>query len=136
MIRKATAAIALSALALAGCGGPLVPPSSASAPPPRAGQRPAPNAYSGASMPQPSAASAGSIAGLRAADLARRFGPARLDLREGNAHKLQFTNSRCVLDAYLYPPRAGAEPVVTHVDARTPEGADTDRNGCIAALSR
>ena len=135
MIRKATAALTLSALALAGCGGPLVPPSSASAPQ-RAGQRPATNVYSGASAPRPSTATAGAIAGLGAADLARRFGPARLDLREGSAHKLQFTNSRCVLDAYLYPPRAGAEPVVTHVDARTPEGTDTDRNGCIAALSR
>jgi len=41
-----------------------------------------------------------------------------------------------VLDAYLYPPGPGREPVVTHVDARLPSGDDIDRASCIAALSR
>jgi hypothetical protein len=41
-----------------------------------------------------------------------------------------------VLDAYLYAPRAGAEPVVTHVDARLADGRDMDRASCVAALSR
>jgi hypothetical protein len=42
----------------------------------------------------------------------------------------------CVLDAYLYPPAAGKEPVVTWIDARRPTGEDFDRASCIAALTR
>ena len=42
----------------------------------------------------------------------------------------------CVLDVYLYPPRGGGDPVVTHVDARLPDGRDMDRSSCVAALSR
>ncbi len=64
------------------------------------------------------------------------FGPPDLDVREGAARKLQFLGPACVLDVYLYPPRAGAEPVVTHVDARLPDGRDMDRSSCVAALSR
>ncbi len=41
-----------------------------------------------------------------------------------------------MLDAYLYPPAPGREPVVTHVDARLPSGEDIDRASCVAALSR
>jgi hypothetical protein len=41
-----------------------------------------------------------------------------------------------VLDAYLYPQRERGEPVVTHVDARLPDGRDVDRDSCIAALRR
>jgi hypothetical protein len=41
-----------------------------------------------------------------------------------------------VLDAYLYPPRRGAEPVVAHVDTRLPDGRDTDKAACVEALSR
>lgn len=64
------------------------------------------------------------------------FGNPGLDIREGTARKLQFLGPACVLDLYLYPPRRGAEPVVTHVDARLPDGRDMDRASCIAALSR
>ncbi|HVQ07697.1 MAG TPA: hypothetical protein VMS43_04615 [Allosphingosinicella sp.] len=76
------------------------------------------------------------VMGRDARALAALFGAAALDVREGPARKLQFLGPACVLDAYLYPPRGGGEPVVTHVDARLPDGRDTDRNACIGALSR
>ena len=76
------------------------------------------------------------VMGADARALVAEFGPADLDAREGAARKLQFLGPACVLDAYLYPPRAGAEPVVTHVDARMPDGRDMDRASCVAALSR
>jgi hypothetical protein len=77
-----------------------------------------------------------SVMGQGARALVALFGAADLDLREGGARKLQFVGPICVLDAYLYPPRAGAEPLVTHIDARLPDGRDIDRASCIAALSR
>ena len=43
---------------------------------------------------------------------------------------------RCVLDAYLYSPGKGKEPVVTHVDARTPAGTDVDHASCAATLQQ
>jgi hypothetical protein len=67
--------------------------------------------------------------------LVAQFGSPALDLREGSARKLQFSGPACVLDAYLYPARDGAEPVVTHVDARLPDGREMDRSSCVAALS-
>jgi hypothetical protein len=76
------------------------------------------------------------VMGRDARALAALFGTAALDVREGRARKLQFLGPACVLDAYLYPQRGGGEPVVTHVDARLPDGRDTDRAACIALLSR
>lgn len=64
------------------------------------------------------------------------FGTPDKDVREGDARKLQYLSGVCVLDAYLYPPAPGKEPVVRHVDARLPSGEDIDRASCIAALSR
>ena len=87
---------------------------------------------------RPPTASTGleSVIGQSARALAALFGTPDLDVREGPARKLQFLGPACVLDAYLYPPRAGAEPLVTHVDARLPDGRDMDRSSCVAALSR
>ena len=64
------------------------------------------------------------------------FGTPNQDIREEPARKLQYASSVCVLDAYLYPPGPGREPLVTHVDARLPTGEDIDRASCIAALVR
>ena len=75
------------------------------------------------------------VMGSTAQALAAQFGRPDLELREGPARKLQFLGSACVLDAYLYAPRSGAEPVVTHVDARLPDGREMDRASCVAALS-
>jgi hypothetical protein len=77
------------------------------------------------------------VTGRDARALIALFGNPALDIREGPARKLQFLGPACVLDAYLYAPRGGGgEPVVTHVDARLPDGRDTDRSACIAMLSR
>ncbi|WP_114953700.1 hypothetical protein [Sphingosinicella terrae] len=75
------------------------------------------------------------VLGSTARALSGRLGRPDLDLREGNAHKLQYMGPACVLDAYLYPPRGGGEPVVTHVDARQPDGREMDRSSCVAALT-
>lgn len=72
-----------------------------------------------------------------AASLARMFGPPRLDVREGDARKLQFASSACVLDVFLYPLRTGAEPVATYVEARrASDGQEVDRAACVQALRR
>jgi hypothetical protein len=76
------------------------------------------------------------VMGQNARALTALFGTPDLDVREGPARKLQFLGPACVLDAYLYPSREGAEPIVTHVDARLPDGRDMDRASCVAALSR
>lgn len=76
------------------------------------------------------------VMGRNARALESLFGKPDLDVREGTARKLQFIGPACVLDTYLYPPRAGGDPIVTHMDARLPDGRDMDRSSCIAALSR
>ena len=101
-------------------------PRTAEAPRP-AEQVPPPRAYSTTGL--------GTVIGNTARALIAQFGRPDLDLREGNARKLQFLGPACVLDAYLYPPRGGGEPVVTHIDARLPDGRDMDRASCIAALA-
>lgn len=70
------------------------------------------------------------------AALVRRFGQPRLDVREGDARKLQFTGSACVLDVFLYPLRPGGEPVATYIEARRAnDGQEVDRAACAQALS-
>jgi hypothetical protein len=95
-----------------------------------------------AAAPQPVTARAYPVTGLEsvigrtAPLLEAQFGKADLDIREGSARKLQFAGPVCVLDAYFYPPAAGGEPIVTHVDARLPDGRDFDRASCVAALTK
>ena len=112
---------ALSALALlSACGGGgVVPPPGRAAPVP---------------VPQPGMAALTSVIGASANALTAQFGRPLLDVTEGSARKLQFGNGTCVLDAYLYAPARGKEPVVTHVDARNPTGADVDPSACVSAL--
>ncbi len=76
------------------------------------------------------------VIGRTGAQLVALFGDADLDSHEGAARRMQFVGPVCVLDAYLYPAKAGAEPIVTYIDARLPSGEDMDRASCIAALSR
>lgn len=112
---------ALLALPLAACGAGTVVP--------RAGYAPAP-----AGPPASAFLKQGPLMGSDAGALNRMFGTPRLDIRETTVRKLQFANGRCVLDTYLYAPARGKEPVVTHVDARTPAGADVDPAACATAL--
>lgn len=111
---------ALLSLPLAACGGTIVPPGGPAAPP--------------AGPPASAFARQGPLMGADARALTKMFGTPRLDIRETSVRKLQFANGRCVLDAYLYAPSRGKEPVVTHVDARTPAGTDVDSAACATAL--
>jgi hypothetical protein len=79
----------------------------------------------------------GAMIGMNAAQLVSRFGNPALQVREGTSLKLQFRNSRCVLDAYLYPhasSQAGNELRVTHVDTRAPSGIQTNQSVCAATF--
>src|SRR5882757_6476234 len=72
----------------------------------------------------------GRVLGKSAHELVALFGEADLDGHEGQARRLQFAGPVCVLDAYLFPPKTGAEPIVTYIDARLPTGDDIDRASC------
>lgn len=77
------------------------------------------------------------VIGADARRLGEIFGPARLTVPEGDAVKLQFAGTACVLDVFLYPLRPGGQPAATHVEARRPsDGQDVDRAACVAALRR
>lgn len=76
------------------------------------------------------------VIGKDARSLVALFGTADQDVFEADARKLQFGSGTCIIDAYLYPPTRGKEPVVTYIDARAPDGKDVDRAACVAALSR
>jgi hypothetical protein len=111
----------LACLLVAGCAsGPAEKPARTAAPPPPVATYSV-NGLEG-------------VIGRTAPMLEAQFGKPALDVREGTARKLQFTGAACVLDAYLYPPRAGGPPIVTWVDARLPDGRDFDRASCVAAL--
>jgi hypothetical protein len=110
-------------LFLAGC---VAPP----APQPAVVQRPPP------AQPTYSVLGLESVMGRNARAIEAQLGKPDLDIREASARKLQFSSGICVLDAYLYPPAGGGDPVVTWVDARQPDGRDFDRASCVAALSR
>lgn len=122
MIGFRVAAPLLGALALSACGG-------------AGGSVASP----GTSPSGPPASAYGAPKGLLGADARRlqsMFGTPRLDILDKTVHKLQFANGRCVLDAYLYAPARGKEPVVTYVDARTPAGQDVDPTACANALQQ
>jgi hypothetical protein len=76
------------------------------------------------------------VIGASSADLSRQFGTARLDVWEGDARKLQFTGTACVLDVYLYPKSAGDEPKATYLEARRSDGREVDRAACVTALRK
>jgi len=77
------------------------------------------------------------VIGSDAGALTRLFGQPRLDVREGDARKLQFGGKPCVLDVYLYPDAPGTTPRASYVDARrASDGRDVDRASCVAALKK
>jgi hypothetical protein len=94
-------------------------------------------------VPRPVAAAprppqTGDLIGLTAPELQARLGAPMFQVREGPGLKLQFASASCVLDAYLYPPAGSNSGTqrVTHVEARTRAGLDTNRAGCVATLIR
>jgi hypothetical protein len=77
------------------------------------------------------------VIGASVNELTRQFGTPRLDVWEGDARKLQFSGTACVLDVYLYPGARGREPQATYVDARrASDGIDVDRADCVSALRK
>ncbi|MEY4953076.1 MAG: hypothetical protein RL299_1500 [Pseudomonadota bacterium] len=77
------------------------------------------------------------VIGADADALARQFGAARLEVWEGDARKLQFTGTACVLDVFLYPAARGGEPQASYVEARrASDGQEVDRAACVAALRK
>ncbi|MDR6113566.1 MULTISPECIES: hypothetical protein [unclassified Sphingomonas] len=112
----------LPPIALAGCTVPQT-----AAPVRTGGMAPVPVPYTSVGLER--------VLGQDAAGLTKLFGTADADVREGTARKLQYQGRFCVLDAYLYP-KDGAEPRVTYIDAREPDGSAIDRASCVAALTR
>jgi hypothetical protein len=157
MKHAACALLALAAL-LAGCGMPQTrpvsapprktahpahPPKPPARPPKKAAKPPPAHSPPPPPPPRPEAQvlrlpGLEAVIGADARTLTAEFGQPRLDVREGDARKLQFSGQPCVLDVYLYPPDKGAgEPRATYVDARrASDGQDVDRAACIAALMR
>jgi hypothetical protein len=76
-----------------------------------------------------------SLIGADAKKLTQMFGQPRLDIRDRSVRKLQFTNGRCILDAYLYSSEKSREPLVTYADSRLPNGNDIDPAACATMLS-
>jgi len=77
------------------------------------------------------------VIGSPAAALTRRFGAPRIDLAEGDAHKLQFAGPACVLDIYLYPLSAGGQATATHVEVRLRQGGGpADPGACIREVEQ
>lgn len=135
---------------LAACGGATTA-RPVSTPPPQSGiSRPATVAPTNPAPPVSSASTAGfrapkvmslpgidGLIGANSAALSRQLGTPRLDVREGDARKLQFSGEPCVLDVWLYPLSPGAEPTATYVEARrASDGLDVDRIACVRALLR
>lgn len=136
--------IAALCLALAGCGGSDNAPVR-STPRPRPAPRPVavrpPVRQPIHRAPPPAQVHAlpglEGVIGATTSELARQFGTPRLDVWEGDARKVQYSGTACVLDIYLYPSAAGREPQATYVDARrASDGQDVDRAACVAALKR
>ena len=134
------AGVALTALLVSGCAATPPPANSARIGTAPTLTKPAPTRVRPSRRPPPSPIAqivpgVAGVIGNDAAGLIRQFGAPRLDIVEGDARKLQFTGTACVLDAYLYPPAIGKEPLATYIDARRPsDGQDVDRAACIAAL--
>jgi len=99
-----------------------------------ASNAPSPGTAAAVPVPKGMAALTG-VMGQSAAGLMSQFGQPILDVREGNARKLQFGSPICVLDAYLYPPQSGrGEPTVTYADTRQRDGSPIDQSSCAAAI--
>lgn len=115
--------ILLAAILLGGCAGAVPAPSGPGVAPPRVG-------VSNVGLER--------VMGHSSRDLIALFGQPDAQVAEGAGRRMQFRSGICVLDAYLYPPErdARATPVVTHVDARQPDGRPIDRASCVAAVAR
>lgn len=74
------------------------------------------------------------VIGATQAQIVGQFGAPRLDVWEGDARKLQFTGTACILDVYLYPTSRSRDPLATYAEARRSDGRDVDKAACVRAL--
>jgi hypothetical protein len=74
------------------------------------------------------------VIGANRAQLVGQFGQPRLDVWEGDARKLQFTGTPCILDVYLYPIARSRDPLAAFVEARRSDGRDVEKAACVRAL--
>ena len=81
-------------------------------------------------QPAPVVRDPAGLDGLTPQQLVGKLGSPALQIREGSSLKLQFRNSRCVIDAYLYP-TAGIVRV-EHIDTRAPSGVKANEQVCVA----
>ena len=79
---------------------------------------------------------AGDMLGRNEKSLRAQFGEPRLNIVEGDGRKMQYVTAKCVVDIYLFPPAAGKEAAVVHIDARDDAGRDMDRDSCVLQLTR
>jgi len=108
-------------LPLAACGSQTPPP------------KPIPTAASSALPPQQHQHN--NLIGMSANELVEHFGSPRLQIRDGDGTKLQFSTQSCLLDAYLYPGQSGGGlPRVTYVDAYRHDGRTLTPQECAAAI--
>lgn len=137
MNRSFAAPFMVSALALilAGCAGPAIPRIGGNGGGSGGGSK-APRPVSATPPPVVRPVQQNILIGNSADALSRSLGRPRLDVTEGSGRKMQFVGNNCVLDVYFYPPSAGAAPVATHVDARSPNGSDVDINRCAQSVQR
>lgn len=70
------------------------------------------------------------LIGADARRLIAQLGQPRLDIRDRTVRKLQFARGNCIIDAYLYAPARGREPVATHVESRLTNGQDVPLSAC------
>ena len=92
-----------------------------------------PTSVSAEDQPAP-AGELGKVIGKDAAALILLLGPPVQDIREGSGRKLQFANTSCIFDVYLYPQGEDETPIAVYTAARVPDGRDAERNSCITAL--
>lgn len=133
LLPAATLALLVAACGPTGVASTPAPPKRTSAVPPvRQPTRTAPRDPQFQSIP-----GLEGVVGASRNELERLLGEPRLDVWEGDARKLQYTGTACVLDIYLYPTTSSREPLATWVDARrASDGQDVDRAACVAALKR
>ena len=74
------------------------------------------------------------VIGASQAQLVGQFGQPRLDVWEGDARKLQFSGTACILDLYLYPTTRSRDPLASYAEARRSDGRDVDKAACVTAL--
>ena len=137
-MRPRMLAIPLLALLLAACGGSGSGPVRSAGAAPAAAQPVRPPVRYRPRNPQALAIPGlEGVIGANESELLRQFGPARLNVWEGDARKLQFVGNACVLDIFLYPTTQGADPEATYLEARrASDGQDVDRVACVTALKQ